>query len=198
MMTEQVKEKDIYLEDYAQKLGKKESVMSESESLDLDKMDEDNDGLTKKEVAKCWKAFSAFDKDSSGKIDANELRIVLEMMGQKTTEEEIFKMISEVGAENTGLIKYEQFKKVIADQKKKQSLINEEDKLNTFLFLGNQPKGEGSIEARKLINPIKKDFEETIDIEKLIKDIDEDGSGEIEYGEFTNLLSSSDDIIGIN
>ena len=32
----------------------------------------------------------------------------------------------------------------------------------------------------------------TIDIEKLIRDIDEDNSGLIEYGEFMNLLSSSD------
>ena len=42
---------------------------------------EDADALTKEEEAKCWEAFSAFDKDSSGYIDANELRIVLEMMG---------------------------------------------------------------------------------------------------------------------
>ena len=41
----------------------------------------DGDALTKEEEAKCWEAFSAFDKDSSGYIDANELRIVLEMMG---------------------------------------------------------------------------------------------------------------------
>jgi len=37
----------------------------------------------------------------------------------------------------------------------------------------------------------------TIDIEKLINDIDEDGSGEIEYDEFRNLLSSSDWNVGI-
>ena len=34
-----------------------------------------------------------------------------------------------------------------------------------------------------------------IDIEKLIADIDEDGSGEIEYDEFRNLLSSSDWVV---
>ena len=158
----------------------------------INKMSEDNDGLTKEEEAKCWEAFSAFDKDSSGEIDANELRIVLEMMGQKTTEEEIFRMISEADAENTGLIKYEQFKKVIADQKKTQSLTNEEDTLDAFVSLGGQPNGEGSIDAKKLIRIIKYDFEMTIDIEKLIEDIDEDGSGEIEYDEFRNLLSSSD------
>ena len=113
-------------------------------------------------------------------------------MGQKTTEEEIFRMISEADAENTGLIKYEQFKKVIADQKKTQSLTNEEDTLDAFVSLGGQPNGEGSIDAKKLIRIIKYDFEMTIDIEKLIEDIDEDGSGEIEYDEFRNLLSSSD------
>ena len=52
---------------------------------DIDKEYDDDagdaDALTKEEEAKCWEAFSAFDKDSSGYIDANELRIVLEMMG---------------------------------------------------------------------------------------------------------------------
>lgn len=40
--------------------------------------DDDSYGLTKEEEAKCWEAFNAFDKDSSGYIDSNELRIVLE------------------------------------------------------------------------------------------------------------------------
>ena len=71
-----------------------------------DNHQEDDGGLTKEEEAKCYEAFSAFDKDSSGYIDANELRIVLEMMGQKTTEEEIFRMIAEADAENTGRIDY--------------------------------------------------------------------------------------------
>ena len=71
--------------------------------------------LTKEEQNKCWEAFSAFDKDNSGFIDANELRIVLEMMGQKTTEEEIFRMIAEADSENTGQINFEQFKKVISE-----------------------------------------------------------------------------------
>ena len=58
--------------------------------------------------------------------------------------------------------------------------------------MGGQPDKEGSIDAELLIKIIKQDFEMTIDIEKLIQDIDEDGSGQIEYDEFKNLLSSSD------
>ena len=61
--------------------------------------------------------------------------------------------------------------------------------------MGGQPDGEGFIDAQKLIRIIKDEFEMTIDIEKLIADIDEDGSGEIEYDEFRNLLSSSDWVV---
>lgn len=58
--------------------------------------------------------------------------------------------------------------------------------------MGGQANGDGYIDADKLIRIIKSEFEMTIDIEKLILDIDEDGSGRIEYDEFRNLLSSSD------
>ena len=60
------------------------------------------------------------------------------------------------------------------------------------MALGGQADKEGFINADRLIEIIKHEFEMTIDIEKLIADIDEDGSGEIEYGEFMSLLSSSD------
>ena len=50
-------------------------------SSDRDNDGEGMDGLTADEEKKCDQAFSAFDKDNSGNIDAQELRIVLEMMG---------------------------------------------------------------------------------------------------------------------
>ena len=58
--------------------------------------------------------------------------------------------------------------------------------------MGGKPDGDGYIDAAKLIKIIKEEFEMTINIEKLIDDIDEDNSGKIEYDEFRNLLSSSD------
>ena len=52
-------------------------------SLDLNNSRLTEYGLSPEEDLKCNKAFEAFDKDGSGYIDANELRVVLEMMGQK-------------------------------------------------------------------------------------------------------------------
>ena len=69
--------------------------------------------------------------------------------------------------------------------------------MDAFVALGGQADKEGFIDAARLIQIIKNEFEMTIDIEKLIEDIDEDGSGQIEYDEFMSLLSSSDWIIPV-
>ena len=69
--------------------------------------------------------------------------------------------------------------------------------MDAFVALGGQADKEGFIDAARLIQIIKNEFEMTIDIEKLIEDIDEDGSGQIEYDEFMSLLSSSDWVIPV-
>ena len=60
--------------------------------------------------------------------------------------------------------------------------------MDAFVAMGGEPDGDGAINAEKLISTIKIEFEMTIDIEKLIMEIDEDGSGQIEFDEFTALL----------
>lgn len=47
------------------------------------------------------------------------------------------------------------------------------------------------MDADKLIDIIKNEFELTIDIVSLIQEIDKDGSGEIEFDEFKALLKTS-------
>ena len=58
--------------------------------------------------------------------------------------------------------------------------------------MGGEPDGGGCVDASTLIRTIKEEFQMTIDIEKLIEEVDEDGSGEIEFDEFKALLQSED------
>ena len=58
--------------------------------------------------------------------------------------------------------------------------------------MGGEPDGDGCIDADKLIDVIKNKFEMTIDIENLIMEVDEDGSGEIEFDEFKQLLGAAE------
>ena len=55
--------------------------------------------------------------------------------------------------------------------------------------MGGNEDGGGSVDAEQIIRIIKEQFEMTIDIEALIKEVDEDGSGEIEFDEFKELLA---------
>ena len=59
--------------------------------------------------------------------------------------------------------------------------------------MGGEPDGEGCVDAEKLIKVIKNDFEMTIEIERLIEEVDADGSGEIEFDEFRTLLGAAED-----
>ncbi len=73
----------------------------------------------------------------------------------------------------------------------KRLLGNDESELlDAFVAMGGEPDGEGCVDAKKLIATIKEEFEMTIDIERLIEEVDEDGSGEIEFDEFKQLLQS--------
>ena len=63
------------------------------------------------------------------------------------------------------------------DKREEERGSSEEELLDCFVAMGGQADGDGAINAEKLISTIKHEFEMTIDIEKLIEEIDEDGSG---------------------
>ena len=133
----------------------------------------------------------AFDKEGSGAISSSEVRFVLEMIGIKFTESEMFKMISEIDPGNTGFIYYADFKPIIVDKEiQRVKGSDETELLDAFVAMGGKADGDGCVDAKKLIETIKSEFQMTIDIEKLIEEIDEDGSGEIEFDEFKALLCS--------
>ena len=52
-------------------------------------------------------AFQVFDRDGNGKISADELRQVMEKMGENLTEEEVNEMIRSVDTDNNNMIEYE-------------------------------------------------------------------------------------------
>lgn len=90
---------------------------------------------------------------------------------------------------NTGDINLAQFKLIISEKKESENVSSKEDLLDAYVAMGGDDDGGGCVDANKLIDTIKNEFQMTIDIVKLIQDIDEDGSGEIEFDEFQALLA---------
>ena len=145
--------------------------------------------MVKEIEEKLWHAFNAFDKDGFGYISSSEVKFVLEMVDIKLTDAEMFKMISEIDPENSGQIPFSSFKPIIVERELSRIKgSDEEELLDAFVAMGGDQDGEGCVNAEKLISTIKNEFQMTIDIEGLIREIDEDESGKIEFDEFKALL----------
>ncbi|KAF1778698.1 EF-Hand 1, calcium-binding site [Phytophthora cactorum] len=142
------------------------------------------------EIDACRESFVHFDKDGSGTIDKYELSKVLEAMGQKPTDEELFQMIAEVDNDHSGEIEFAEFLQVIEAQKLRAAQFDDEsDFIDAFVACGGNPDKTGHVERKMLVQLIKKDFGLPIDIDRMLDELDTDGSGEIEYDEFKALLS---------
>jgi len=147
--------------------------------------------LSLSDIENTQKAFAALDLDNQGYIDKDDLKTAFEIMGINCNKEDIIKMVNEVENKNENVIDYNDFLKVIAYYRTIQSYNDENDFVDAFVAMGGNPDMSGKVDAQKLIQVIKEEFNMTIDIVKLIEEIDEDGSGTIEYDEFKALLSNT-------
>ena len=60
-------------------------------------------------------AFQHLDHDHTGKIDVFELQSIVEALGMRPTEEELFQLMSEVDVNMTGLIDFAQLLKLLGN-----------------------------------------------------------------------------------
>ena len=97
-------------------------------------------------------------------------------------------MLSEADPNNNGTLSFFQFKNMVMSKREDEQSSSDADLLDAYIAMGGDADGGGCVDADKLIATIKEEFEMTIDIEALIQEVDEDGSGEIEFDEFKELL----------
>ncbi|CAD8195267.1 unnamed protein product [Paramecium octaurelia] len=145
--------------------------------------------LSSEEIKAAKDAFEAYDKMGYGTLEVEELQKILEEFGHKPSKEELQQMIIQVDVKNKGFIDFEDFKRAIAIYKIIEEDNEEDDTLDAFVAMGGNADKSGTVDATKLIQIIKSDFKMTIDIERLINEMDRDKSGQISYQEFKNLLS---------
>lgn len=153
--------------------------------------------LTQEEIDICRNVFAKFnnnkkkfDKYEGGTIDLWGLKNVLMEMGQNPSEADVFAMIIEAEDDNTGSINFAEFLHLIDQQKQRNEDKNKNsDLMDAYIACGGEEDLSGCVQKDTLIQIIKEEFGLPIDIEELINKIDADGSGEIEYDEFEELLS---------
>ena len=130
-----------------------------SDSEDSEKEVRDEAEVRKEIEEKCFEAFMAYDEEGTGEIASDQFKLVIEKIGMNLSDDQVYKMISEIDPENTGVIPYSEFKvRVVETEVQRIMGSDETELLDAFVAMGGQPDGEGCVDANKLIATIKDEF----------------------------------------
>ena len=66
--------------------------------------------------------------------------------------------------------------------------------MDAYTAIGGPADKSGHIDGQVLVRIIKEEFDLPIDIEELIRSVDDSGNGEIEYEEFEKMLKDKSTI----
>ncbi len=130
--------------------------------------------------------FKIFDKNNDGQITQDELKQLLNNIGQKPSDSEIQDMINEIDIDGDGKINFDNF--ITLMEKKLRDHDNEEELIETFKVFDKD--GIGFITFNNLKDVIKNlglNYSDD-EIMEMIKECDLDNDMMINYDEFTKMV----------
>ncbi|XP_045610355.1 troponin C, isotype gamma isoform X2 [Procambarus clarkii] len=148
------------------------------------------DGLDKAQIDGLRKAFDAFDTDKKGSINVDTITTILRMMGVKVSEKNLQEIISEVDEDGSGELEFEEFCALAA----KFLIEEDEESLKAELkeaFRIYDKQGDGYITTQTL-KEILRELDNKLteeDLDGIIDEVDEDGSGTLDFDEFMAMMA---------
>ncbi|XP_016949598.1 calcium-binding protein 4 isoform X1 [Drosophila biarmipes] len=165
----------------------------EGESLDKRR------GISKGQMREFREAFRLFDKDGDGCITKEELGTVMRSLGQFARVEELQEMLQEIDVDGDGNVSFEEFVDILSnmtyEDKSGLSIADQEERELRDAFRVFDKHNRGYITAsdlRAVLQCLGEDLDEE-DIEDMIKEVDVDGDGRIDFYEFVHALGEPED-----
>jgi len=139
-------------------------------------------------------AFSMLDADDNGAVSHEEVADLLERLGFNVSEDEVMDMIQEVDTDGNGTIEFDEFVECVrpaltAKPVEKTSQPNEG---MMAAFKEFDEDGNGFIEPEELRTKMSEMSGCEIPMEQIqdmIKQVDVNGDGKVDYEEFVKLMS---------
>lgn len=139
--------------------------------------------LSEEEIGGLKQLFKMIDTDNSGTITHEELKHALKRVGSDLTESEIKALMSAADFDNNGTIDYGEF---IAATLHLNKMEREENLLAAFSYFDKD--GSGYITIDELQQACQEFGLGDVKLEDIIKEIDIDNDGRIDYGEFATMM----------
>ncbi|KHN16906.1 Calcium-dependent protein kinase SK5 [Glycine soja] len=147
--------------------------------------------LSEEEIGGLKELFKMIDTDNSGTITFDELKDGLKRVGSELMESEIKDLMDAADIDKSGTIDYGEF---IAATVHLNKLEREENLVSAFSYFDKDGSGYITLDE---IQQACKDFGlDDIHIDDMIKEIDQDNDGQIDYGEFAAMMRKGNGGIG--
>lgn len=173
--------------------------------------------ISKSKLREYRDAFSLFDKDGNGYLTKEELGHVMHQLGQWARMEELQEMLCEIDTDGDGNVSFEEFVEIllnITDSDQDESAAQEEQELrDAFRVFDKHNRGYiTASDLRAVLQCLGEDLDEdesnlmsdeiskgflissiTFLVEDMIKEVDVDGDGRIDFDEFVYALGEPED-----
>ncbi|KAK8716402.1 hypothetical protein V6N13_043711 [Hibiscus sabdariffa] len=147
--------------------------------------------LSEEEIGGLKELFKMIDTDNSGTITFEELKDGLKRVGSELMESEIKDLMDAADIDNNGSIDYGEF---LAATVHLNKLEREENLVGAFSFFDKD--GSGYITIDELQQACKEFGLNDVHLDEMIKEIDQDNDGQIDYGEFAAMMRKGNGGIG--
>jgi len=145
-------------------------------------------GLDAEQVDSLKKGYDGFDKDG-GTINQTSMMMILKSMGVEVNKSDMDNYASEVDEEETGKFTFMMFCQVAA----KFMIEDDEEQMKEELkeaFRIYDKEGQGFI-TNEVLKEILREIDSTLtenDLDNIIEEVDEDGSGTMDFDEFQEMM----------
>ncbi|KAK7076783.1 troponin C [Halocaridina rubra] len=136
------------------------------------------------------KAFDSFDTEKLGYITVETVSVILKMMGVKISEKNLQEVIAETDEDGSGQLEFEEFVELAA----KFLIEEDEEALKAELreaFRIYDKEGNGFI-TTDVLKEILSEIDNKLtpdDLDGIIEEVDEDGSGTLDFDEFMEMMA---------
>ncbi|XP_042400122.1 calmodulin-like isoform X2 [Zingiber officinale] len=142
--------------------------------------------FTDGQMVEFHETFCLFDRDGDGCISLGELSTIINSLGLRPTKDELQEMISEVDADGSGAIEFEEFLNLMVRKMKESD--SEEELKEAFKVFDKDQNGFISKNENVMMSLGEKLTDEEVD--QMIKEADLDGDGQVNYEEFVKMMKS--------
>lgn len=133
--------------------------------------------------------FDALDADGEGSISVDELGELFSSMGKPMPKEKLAQMIAEVDSDGGGSIEFEEFLMLVGKQMAEEKVLTPLEQARQAFDMFDTDHG-GTIDATELgaaLRAMGQNVSEE-EVKKMLAEVDDDGTGEIEFEEFCDLM----------